>query len=333
MEKYLAECLDSIVPQAFALQEETEILLIDDGSSDESGRICDFYQKKFPELIQVFHKKNEGLLITRKFGYERASGKYLINCDADDRLSNQMLSKIKEVVQSTDCDTVIYNLVRFDEKSENLFYTNVFTNEKCCQVSLDEVFREFFLSDFPSVTSMCGKAFKREKLIDAPGYDDCVQINQGEDTLLSGVLYGNVSRILYLNEPLYYYRGGSGMTAHFSDTYYKDWKKVFEIILRQKDTVPKDIFDRFFPVKYLNCVGRTLTVTCNEIGLSFSNRKRYIKQIREDDLYLQYYQERKRTGTNIKKRYRFLLYLLERKRYFCLHVVLSIQGYWKRLAE
>ena len=65
VEKYIRECLDSIVIQ---LKEDIEIILVDDGSTDKSGDICEEYKKIYGDSIRVFHKKNEGLLLTRRFG-------------------------------------------------------------------------------------------------------------------------------------------------------------------------------------------------------------------------------------------------------------------------
>ena len=96
VEQYLNECVDSILSQMNDINNDCEILLVDDGSTDGSGRRCDKYQRENSEIIKVFHKKNEGLLATRRFGYKKASGDYIINCDSDDMLECGMLLKIKE---------------------------------------------------------------------------------------------------------------------------------------------------------------------------------------------------------------------------------------------
>lgn len=81
-EKYLEDCLISLVDQTY---ENIEIILVDDGSVDDSGRICDCWAEKDDRII-VYHKKNEGVSATRNFGIQRARGKFLMFVDADDML-------------------------------------------------------------------------------------------------------------------------------------------------------------------------------------------------------------------------------------------------------
>mgnify|MGYP000482493976 CR=1 FL=1 len=70
--------------------------LIDDGSTDTSGRICDTYKDRYPDIVKVFHKPNEGLLATRRFGFKRVSGDYVINCDSDDLLEKRNVKICKK---------------------------------------------------------------------------------------------------------------------------------------------------------------------------------------------------------------------------------------------
>lgn len=82
-EKYLCRCLDSILNQTST---DWELLLIDDGSTDQSGVISDEYEAR-DNRISVFHKENGGLCSARNFGLDHAKGKYILNCDSDDRLA------------------------------------------------------------------------------------------------------------------------------------------------------------------------------------------------------------------------------------------------------
>ena len=80
VEAYLAQCLDSVLMQTY---KDLEILLIDDGSADRSGRICDEYQEK-DERIRVFHTENHGLSAARNIGLDHASGAYILLLDSDE---------------------------------------------------------------------------------------------------------------------------------------------------------------------------------------------------------------------------------------------------------
>ena len=90
VEKYLKKCIDSIRAQTYS---NIEIILIDDGSTDTSGSICDEYANNF-ENIKVFHKKNGGLMSAWKYGFEHALGEYIGFVDSDDWIEAEMYCKL-----------------------------------------------------------------------------------------------------------------------------------------------------------------------------------------------------------------------------------------------
>ena len=96
VEKYLEECLDSVIMQIIV---DMEIILIDDGSKDNSGKICDKYAEKY-NFIKVVHKKNEGVSVARNTGIKMAQGNYIFFLDSDDMLAPNILKKIEEDVKS-----------------------------------------------------------------------------------------------------------------------------------------------------------------------------------------------------------------------------------------
>ena len=100
VEHYLGECIDSVISQTY---EDYEIILIDDGSTDNSGSICDLYKKRFDNKIKVIHKKNGGLSKARNTGIFYAQGIYIIFLDSDDYfLDKNALSKIRDKAENQD---------------------------------------------------------------------------------------------------------------------------------------------------------------------------------------------------------------------------------------
>ena len=89
VEKYLARCVDSIINQTY---KNLEIILVDDGSPDGCGAMCDEYAKK-DERIKVIHKENGGLSSARNAGLDIATGDYIAFVDSDDRLSSDAYEK------------------------------------------------------------------------------------------------------------------------------------------------------------------------------------------------------------------------------------------------
>ena len=90
VEKYLKRCVDSIINQSY---NNIEILLVDDGSTDSSGKICDDYLKK-DSRIKVIHKQNGGLSDARNFGIDKSTGDYLSFIDSDDWIEKDMIMNL-----------------------------------------------------------------------------------------------------------------------------------------------------------------------------------------------------------------------------------------------
>lgn len=102
VEAYLAQCLDSVLAQTY---HDLEILLIDDGSADRSGSICDAYQAK-DERIRVFHTENHGLSAARNVGLDYASGEYILLLDSDDWIDEKTAQILLEYAMQYDADVV-----------------------------------------------------------------------------------------------------------------------------------------------------------------------------------------------------------------------------------
>ena len=100
VEKYVDKCISSIVNQTYS---NLEILLIDDGSTDSTGKICDSWQER-DQRISVIHKQNEGLSYVRKTGIENATGEYLTFVDSDDWIDVNMYADMMSALLSTNSD-------------------------------------------------------------------------------------------------------------------------------------------------------------------------------------------------------------------------------------
>ena len=102
VEKYLKKCVDSITSQTY---KNLEILLVDDGSTDSSGQICNEFEKN-DARIKVIHKKNRGLSDARNAGLDRAKGQYYAFIDSDDYIREDMFEKMIKKAESEDFDLV-----------------------------------------------------------------------------------------------------------------------------------------------------------------------------------------------------------------------------------
>ena len=131
VENYLEECIDSLISQTYS---NLEILLIDDGSTDNSGKIADDYMKK-DERIKVFHKKNGGLSDARNYGIIRAKGKYICFIDSDDYVNKHFVSKLYQLITKENSIVSVIGYQKFTNESEITDYAQeeknitVFTKE------------------------------------------------------------------------------------------------------------------------------------------------------------------------------------------------------------
>lgn len=119
VEAYLKECVDSVLSQKYT---DYEILLIDDGSKDSSGIICDQIQH-IDNRIKVFHKENGGLSSARNLGLDKANGKYIMFIDSDDMLEKNSLHILMNRIKSFDYDIVLGRCSRFDSLGNQRNYS------------------------------------------------------------------------------------------------------------------------------------------------------------------------------------------------------------------
>ncbi len=105
VEKFLPKCLDSIIGQTY---KNLEIILIDDGSTDNSGKICDEYAKK-DTRIRVIHQNNQGISFTRNVGLKIARGEYIAFVDSDDYLENDMYEYLWKLISKENADVAMCN--------------------------------------------------------------------------------------------------------------------------------------------------------------------------------------------------------------------------------
>lgn len=114
VEKYLARCIDSILKQSYS---DLEIILVDDGSTDNSGKICDQY-REIDDRIVVIHKQNGGLSDARNVGMKKANGQYLAFVDSDDFIHPRMYEILMNLLLDYKADMVISNFAYYDEEKK-----------------------------------------------------------------------------------------------------------------------------------------------------------------------------------------------------------------------
>lgn len=104
VEQYLERCLESVFSQT---DERCEVILVDDGSTDNSGQICDRYQLKYPSQCRVYHKENQGAYPTRNYALDRANGEYLWFIDPDDYIEPKSIESLRLIIAENNNPDII----------------------------------------------------------------------------------------------------------------------------------------------------------------------------------------------------------------------------------
>lgn len=210
VEKYLKRCLDSIISQTL---KDIEIILVDDGSKDQSGQICDEI-KTTDNRIKVIHQSNGGLGFARNSGLKIATGEYISFVDSDDYIKLDMYEKLYVNAKNNNSDTCIFGYFRI--RDEKIFYTrtssiagtfrgqeefnNIFLNVLGTEPSSYNDFRILWQSAWLSLYSL---DLIRKYNISFPSTGEFVTFS--EDTLFNLDYYYHASNVTVVNEPFYYY--------------------------------------------------------------------------------------------------------------------------------
>lgn len=155
VEKYIDKCIDSIIGQTY---KKIEIVLVDDGSTDNSGKICDNYSKKFAN-VYCFHKKNGGLSDARNYGIEKSNGKYLTFIDSDDFISKDFIKALYSGVEQFDSDIVMSGLSSFSNYKNVKNYS--FNENKIIKLTKEECYKKMLMQDQIDVNATA-KLYRKE---------------------------------------------------------------------------------------------------------------------------------------------------------------------------
>lgn len=204
VEKYLKRCLDSIINQTYS---SIEIILIDDGSTDSSGDICESYAR-LDSRITVIHKKNAGLGMARNTALDVAKGKYVIFVDSDDYIAPNMLENLYNTLIEAKADTCIggYQRVYSDkiEVFENPIKGKVFDKNNILSDVLSKMFGR--LNNNDSLEMSVWKVLFSNELIQT--YDIRFPSERefiSEDIIFDTVYYAKSNRVVMSSDVGYYY--------------------------------------------------------------------------------------------------------------------------------
>ena len=212
VEKYLPECLDSILNQTC---QDFEVILVDDGSTDASGRICEKYTSKNQDKIRVIHQENGGLLCARRVGIANAKGDFCIFVDSDDFVEHSLLKSVSITIsENSDVDVVLYSFRYYRKgKPAERFHPIAEDGKIWTGDEKHQLYEKLLFSN--DVSAIWTKAVRTSLLhSDKTDYTKYYGKNMAEDVLQSLYILTAAQKIVYLDNPLYNYRILSDSITH-----------------------------------------------------------------------------------------------------------------------
>ncbi len=266
--KYLDKCLKSLVNQTF---NDFEIIIVNDGSTDNSKSIISNYQEKYNN-IKVINQKNEGLSSARNNGVKKSIGNYLLFIDSDDYVEEDLLKKIDEKID--DSEVLRYQVITEDEDGNNI---KIFNEKPFDVLNGFDAFKE--LSSYHFVEPSCLYVYKKDYYLDN-NFKFKIGVYHEDYGLIPYVIYKarKVKSISYVG---YHYvqRKGSIMN---SDNYDKEVKKAFDMLnqyktlrLFSKNINKKNNLDDY----YLSYITNSVIVKAR--NLKGKEKQKYINELKK----------------------------------------------------
>lgn len=227
-EKYFRECIHSVLGQKI---EDFEVILVDDGSEDASGELCDEYALH-DSRIRVIHQKNQGPMMARICSFQEAKGDFIIYMDSDDCWRGDLLERLDEVIQQYDCDIVSFRWRYMDSEGKLLESIPSLYPSAGMIDDMGEFFAKFFAEE---VENCLWKRAVRRTCIDDKQIEKLSEIKEiylGEDMVQSFVMVKDCRNMVYLNDDVYFYRKNScGLSYNVTTKSATDIAKAREYLL------------------------------------------------------------------------------------------------------
>lgn len=204
--KYIKRCLNSVYHQ-INKDMDVEVIIVDDGSSDGSGKICDEYQSRYPDITYVYHKDNEGAYPTRNFAFDHCHGDYIWFIDPDDYIETDVISKIQNcIIENNLPEVIIMNYRLFNDNSYGTF--GKVSLEKKIMTGTD------YLNRYVPNPYLWANIYKK-KFLTKKNIRFCDSLNTQGDWLFNVEVYVKANKILLSTINAYnYYKGNPTSTLN-----------------------------------------------------------------------------------------------------------------------
>lgn len=299
-QQYLDRCVRSLLLQTLP---ELEIILVNDGSADDSGSMCDAYAARYAH-IRVLHLENGGPARARNRGMEIARGTYIGFVDSDDYVDPSMFEKLYELAERTHSDIAMCSYAVDADgviRPRRMAYQPLYSGDEIREGLL----RRYYFGRHDGLYSMCNKLFRRSLIAEhAVAIDETLR--RGEDAWFVFDCLKNAGVVSFLPEALYYYyQNGASIMHSLSKDQFEKWTYSRNRLLEENKTLRFELDWELFYREYLY---KTVTF-CRE--LVSSGELALVRSILEDPALHRAIPYRGRLPGHI----RFLLWLTEKHHY------------------
>ncbi len=307
-ETFLRECIQSVVLQTF---KNWELVLVNDGSQDGSGSICDELARE-DSRVHVIHQENSGPTIARTVGANSAQGDYVIFLDSDDYIAADLLAELENIISVHSPDVIIYDGKSFSENQQTvircLMESGLYEKERL------SIVRDHIIlngQDEISITyGVCMKAFRRELYLP---YQNSVpkELYKGEDLAVCAPLIADAERVYVSDFCGYYYRDNPNSIMHSFCVEEIAQIKIAARYLKEK--MGKEFEDRinvFVATHYFDYLDRAMFY-----DKKYRSFKKRVRETMDDSLRNDLKKAKSRSTNSIE---RLIVFLLRKQWFFIL---------------
>lgn len=282
VEKYVRECLDSVIHQT---TDNMEIIIIDDGSTDNSGQICKEYAQAYA-VVKYIRQENTGLGGARNTGLLQAHGEYILFLDSDDKWREDCILQIQKCLMQYPCLDIVYFdaevfyeselIPRNDDYDKKIYDRKGKIREDICTGA--EFFDEIYPLHFN--VSACMAAYRREFLLNHKIYFPSGVLYEDNLFSLQAILKARAIKYLPYNLYIRRYRFGSIMTSKKNKEYVQSTAKVFTLVLEYVESERGQYEEIVF--RKLRDMGFALAHRCLQEFRNYIGKQSEIRQIKEE---------------------------------------------------
>lgn len=312
VEDYLEECLNSLLEQTY---ENIEIILIDDGSTDNSKKICDNYEKN-NERIKCFHIENNGVSYARNFGLSKALGKWITFVDSDDVIDKNYCKYLINVIDE-ETDMVIGRTLSFINNYNNIIddgYKGGVEDSIITNKEKEELYKSIFIDNrklikYPHISTCSAKLIKRD-IIQRNHILYDLKMFLYEDAFFNIQVINKAKRIKLIDKKIYYYRIHENSSSNkFRNDIITQYNYVYDCFNKfehENNIDLRDLYD-YFKIKNLNII---LTNYFKD-----NNNLSFVKEICQNE---DYKESLNKISIKILPKRRKILVMLYKLKMYCL---------------